>query len=65
MKIYETLDSRGGWTGTYKQGRFNAIAWRFHKNLLWIPVKKFLWFWVRDRSRPQFFDSPTMFREIE
>ncbi len=65
MKIFETTDGMGGWVGTYKVGRFNAIAWRFHGNIKWVPVKKFLFWWVRDRSKSTFFDNPSMFREKE
>jgi len=53
MKIYETSDGMGGWRGTYaKVGGPNIIISRFYPGqCLWVPVKKRLWWWVRDRSK--------------
>ena len=67
MKIYETMDGKGGWTGTYARvGRPNIIISRFYPGqCLWVPVKKRLWWWVRDRSKKQFYDWSNMFREKE
>ena len=63
MKIYETMDGKGGWVGVYMKGYGNVFAQPGQH--LWVPVKKFLWFWVRDRSKTPFFDWPNMFREKE
>ncbi len=61
MSIYETSDGMGKWIGTYKVKRKGG--WR--GQWLWSPVKKWLLWWVRDRSRKEFWDWPDLFRVKE